>query len=321
MTIESKPYREQVARDQVTVFEQRLGYQLYEVDARPVGAGDSGCLQGNLNVFIPGHWQKARTAQRLLQGIAAESDSGLVWSLDIDPPQGGDPVRAAALVEILRQRIASRFTYSQDPLTGETGAIRVTLFGWSHGGAEALRAVELAPDLFDRLLLLCPAGLVERRCAELSWSFTLEGLRIFLRALGKSWATVGIVLRIVAGILAGLAGDLFQARSLQRVAGDIGWICHKVPRPDFRYPGEVVILFGAQDTVIRWQDVFPTAMVDLGEIVSDLSRIPEVDLADYKLLNFPYASRLEVFILPGDHASPETEPDPYLQIVMQTMRN
>jgi pimeloyl-ACP methyl ester carboxylesterase len=50
------------------------------------------------------------------------------------------------------------------PPTG--AAQRVTLFGWSHGGAEALRTAEAAPDLIPHVVGLCPAGWPEEEADE-----------------------------------------------------------------------------------------------------------------------------------------------------------
>jgi pimeloyl-ACP methyl ester carboxylesterase len=329
--IGSITFREHVERGQVTILGQHLNYQLYEIDARPVGP-ERGTelaegtpstpqgLQGNLNVFIPGHWQQARTARSLLRQIAAKSDSRFVWSFDIDPPQGGDPVRAAALIAILRQMIASRIDHDENTRAGDQEPTRVTLYGWSHGGAEALRTVDQAPELFEHLILFCPAGLVERDCWELIGSFTLESLRILPRALGKSIITVRIVLRIVMEILTGLVSDLYHARSIRRVVEDTLWICRKVPSPDYGFKGGVAILFAERDSVIRWRDVFPSAIAQLGGKVTDVSSLAGANFSDFQSDNFPIARKVAVYILPGDHASPETEPELYATTALKLLR-
>lgn len=330
--IGSITFREHVERGQVMISGQQLNYQLYQIDARPVdpepGADLAGSatstpqsLQGNLNVFIPGHWQQARTARSLLRQIAAKSDSHFVWSFDIDPPQGGDPVRAAALVAILRKMIASRIAHDVTPYPGGQEPTRVTLYGWSHGGAEALRTVDHAPELFENLALFCPAGMVERDCFELIASFTLESLRILPRALGKSMITVRIALRIIMEILQGLVSDLYRVRSIKRVVEDTLWICQKVPGPDYGFNGNIAILFGARDSVIRWRDVFPSANAQLEGEVTDVTSLPGANFSDFRSHNFPFARKLAVYILPGDHASPETEPELYARTALKLLRD
>ena len=70
------------------------------------------------------------------------------------------------------------------------------------------------------------------------------------------------------------------------------------PGPHFGYTGTVGIVFGAQDRVIRWRDVFPSCR-DAGEIGRWLPQLRTQD--------FPHVQELQVEVLAGDHLSPETD--------------
>ena len=180
-------YQETVTKGKVTIANQSVDYIVYVVDARSDEQRADNLanhhLDGNLNIFIPGHGQKAWTAKQLLRTIALKTSSHLVWSVDIDPPDGGDPVRCAALITILKAQTVSLLFPSTEVYESTTNLFRVTLFGWSHGGGEVLRVAEMDPALFENVVALCPASLVERDCYELVWSFTYECLHIFFFTL------------------------------------------------------------------------------------------------------------------------------------------
>jgi pimeloyl-ACP methyl ester carboxylesterase len=307
--------QEKLVKGHIVLQGQRIGYTLYSVDARPPEQRRQNDIErrldGDLSVFLPGHGQLARTARKLIHTIADNSASHLVWSVDIHPPKGGDPVKAEALLTLLRERIAADLfpPAANDPAVPQR--IRVTLIGWSHGGGEALWAAGISADLVADLILFCPAGMIERRCTELVWSFTLECLRIFFHALFHSPRKLGLVLILMAEIAGGILGDLFAARSLRRLKEDICWICVKAPGADFSFGGDIVILFAEGDTVIRWRDVFPAC--------AQARDIPGV-LKSYRLDNFPAVNRLVVDVLEGNHASPETDPEVYYRRACEALR-
>jgi acyl-CoA hydrolase len=70
------------------------------------------------------------------------------------------------------------------------------------------------------------------------------------------------------------------------------------------YTGEIVLLFGAQDSVVRWRDVFPEC-----ERPQQISRA----LAEYQKENFPQARRVEVQVVEGAHVAPEVNAPTFLQ--------
>ncbi|OGO41062.1 MAG: hypothetical protein A2W36_02895 [Chloroflexi bacterium RBG_16_58_14] len=287
---------------------QRIGYVLYSVDARPEKQRQQNNihrrLDGNLNVFLPGHGQLAGTARDLILTIAENSASHIVWSIDIHPPKGGDPVKGEALLALLRERIANELFPATASEAEDDAHVPIALIGWSHGGGEALWTAGLAGDSVEDLILFCPGGMVERRCSELGWSFALESLRILFYTLFRTPRKLALVMILMVEIAAGILSDLFYTRSLRRLLEDICWICVKAPGQRFGFSGRVVILFGARDSVIRWRDVFPgCAQPD------DIQGV----LDDYRMNNFPAASRLVVEVMEGNHASPETDPQIYYQ--------
>lgn len=75
-----------------------VGYTLFALDVRTAAQrwanARANTLDGNLNVFIPGHGQRAAGVPKVVRAIAECSRSKVVWSVDIDPPRGGDPVKA-----------------------------------------------------------------------------------------------------------------------------------------------------------------------------------------------------------------------------------
>ena len=295
-------------RGVVEVDGETIGYTLYEVDARTesqrIANARDRTLDGNLNVCVPGHGQTAATAKNLIARIVALSSSKVLWAIDVDPPRGGDPARAEALIKIIRRKASEGPFGGEDQESAESPSFRVTIFGWSHGGAETLRAAEKAPDLFQQVVCLCPAGLVERSPSELAWSFLLESLRISWAALRRLDWTIARVLAIGYDFLAGVFRDLLRSKSWRRVINDIRWASGKVTGKDYEYDGTVVILFGEKDGVIRWRDVFPACQHpgNIGQF-----------LEEYKKRNFPMARGLQVRVLAGSHIAPETHAPLYVK--------
>jgi len=284
-------------RDRLVIDGERIGYALHCYDAR-TGAERAAnqarhALDGALIVVLPGHGQTAFPSALLLAESALHGRAGVAWLADIDPPTGGDPARARALPVIIARHWAALDAGEAPPLGG------IVLVGWSHGGAEALRAAAGAADLAAATVGLCAAGLIEREPQELVASFAGEVARIALAALKQGPAAFWQAVRVGLDITGGIGGDLLRTRSPQRVVEDACWAASKVPGPEFRYPGPVALLFAEDDTVIRWQAVFPGCRTP--------AEIPAA-LPAYQRTDFPCASSLAVRVLPGNHLSPGIEP-------------
>jgi len=295
-------------RGEVEVGGQTIGYTLHEVDARSESQRTANArdktLAGNLNVYVPGHGQTVTAARNLIARIIALSSSKVLWAIDIDPPRGGDAARAEALIEIIKKKASQGLFGSEGQEAAEPPFFRVTIFGWSHGGAEAMRAAAKAPALFQQVVGLCPAGLTKRSPYELAWSFVLECWRIFWDALPRFDRTIARALAMGYDFLAGVSRDLLRSKSLRRVINDIRWACGKVTGEDYEYDGMVVILFGEDDGVIRWRDAFP-ACQHPGNIGPFLE--------EYKKRDFPIARGLQVRVLEGSHVAPETHAPLYVK--------
>jgi hypothetical protein len=280
---------------------RRVAYEWLEVDVRTEeqrrADADAGRLGGDPAVVIPGHGQTIASPRKLTAAAAALGGAGIAWCIDITPAAGGDPVKARALSLIVRDRIAALFPAAPP--------VQATLLGWSHGGGEALRSAECDPDLFPRVAGLCPAGLIERRPGELLRSFLGEVAHIVWGALLRRNRTgLRDGLRVGCDILRGMGRDLIRSRSLRRVVDDIRWASRVVPGPRFGYNGDVALLFGRNDTVIRWQAVFPGCAAP-GEIPAQLNA--------YRRRDFPAAARLGVSVLEGDHLSPESAAEEFVR--------
>jgi pimeloyl-ACP methyl ester carboxylesterase len=291
-------------RGSVEVGGERVQFELRMVDARSEAQrsrdAKAGRPAGHVLVLVPGHGQTVGGPQNLLAAAAHLSRSGIACCIDPVPARGGDRAEAEAIAAIARAQIDCLFP----PAPGRP-PVQATAVGWSHGGGEALRAANRDPDLFAQYLGLCPAGLVERRPAELVCTFVLEALRVLGRSLARGDGhCIAVTLRLSADLVRGLVRDLVRSRSLRRVVADVRWACRRVPGPTFGYTGEVVLLWGEGDGVVRWRDAFP-----------ECDCCPEIEAAlpSFTRDNFPLASRVEVVVLPGDHLLPEVDPSSVLR--------
>jgi pimeloyl-ACP methyl ester carboxylesterase len=243
-------------------------------------------------VVVPGHGQGIHGPKKLVAATAHLSQSKIVWCIDPVPAQGGDHIEGKAISRIVRDKIQATFPTSRAPVT-------VTLIGWSHGASEALRAAGEAPDLFPQFLGLCPLGLLDRRPGQLVRSFFLEAFRILWNSVRqRRWVCLKDALRLGVNAGTGLARDLWHSRSARRLVEDIEWAGKRVTGREFRYPGKVVLLFGQQDTVVRWQDAFPecASPEQLGSAPVACSRKA-----------FPEASTVEIRVIEGAHVAPESD--------------
>jgi hypothetical protein len=153
--------------------------------------------------------------------------------------------------------------------------------------------------------------MVERKLLELLVGFVLETSRILWAGLRElNWAYLKDLLGAGSDMLVGLTRDLVRSRSFKRLIEDIRWASRRVPGADYGYPGEVVIFFGGQDTVIRWQDAFPTC--------AEPDEIPAV-LDDWRRLNFPRARSLQVRVIDGNHFAPETDALAFVRPALESL--
>ena len=286
----------------VDVRGESVRYEIRIVDARTTQQREQdtqrGRPGGNIMVVIPGHGQSIHGPKKLVPTAAQLSKSKIAWCIDPVPARGGDPVEAQAIARVARHRIATAFPAKEEPATA-------TLIGWSHGGSEALLAAEHDPDLFPQYLGLCPAGLVGRHRRELLCSFFLEAARIlWASACRRDWTCLKDTLRLGWDVSVGLTRDMRRGRSARRLVEDVGWATSNVASSPLGYTGEVVLLFGAQDTVVRWRDLFPECAQP-----QDIS----TSLAAFQKRAFPQAKRVEVRVVEGAHVAPEVDAPTFLQ--------
>lgn len=301
-------------RQEIVIEGQRIGYSLYSIDGRTesqrVENARRGGLDGNPVIFLPGHGQRATAAKNLHSALLESSRSKLLVSIDVDPPPGGDPMKAVALIAIIRQwlnpwKVAERGKESSPPLS-----LKVTLVGWSHGGADALRVAEKAPDLIEQVAIICPAGLEERPIPGLLLSFTGEVLRIALDCTRRGRFAIIAGYRIGTDFVMGLLSDLIHTRSPARLIHDLRWGAQKVVGPHYAYDGDVLVLFGMQDSVIRWRGALQGCQA--------IEEIPGY-VDSYKSESFPMARSLQIQVLEGNHLAPEVLAPRYAQAVFDTL--
>jgi hypothetical protein len=304
MVLRTGEIEEKRERWQAELAGERVECEARLVDARSPSQrqrdAHRGRPDGNLPVVLPGHGLTVDGLRKLVNAVACLSRSGMAWCVDPIPARGGDRVEARALARILREKV-----YAVFPKMGEDGT-GVTIAGWSHGGAEALRAAAADPALFPQFLGLCPAGLVAQSPAELVSRFFREGLGLLWGAMRRgNWRLLRDILRVGVDVLRGLIHDLLRSRSLKRLIEDVRWAGKKVIGEAFDYPGEVVILMAQNDTVIRWREVFPDC--------EDPKDLPD-HLGVFQQYGFPRARRVEVALVGGNHLSPETDAPAFVQL-------
>jgi hypothetical protein len=300
----------------VKVGDEVVGYSILTIDARSddrlkENQSKAG-LSGRLNIFVPGHGQRVTTAKKLLTGIVTMSKEKLLWSINIDPTTGGEPVKAKALIKIIKNLVNGVTCVSHKNNFDKLEGVKVTIFGWSHGGGEVLTAAGIEPELFDEVITFCPTGLVERRPVELLWSFTLECIRILFDALRSFDSTISDAIAVGFDIIYGLLMDILRVRSLRCMANDYRCACKKVVGEEYQYNGIVLILFAKNDTVIRWKDVCPER--NKSEITCKYNN-------RYIENDFPYVSNLSIKILDGNHLSPESNSDLYVSCAYDLLKD
>lgn len=299
-------------RDNVEVDGETVGYGCYVIDTRDdakrLKNNSENKLDGNLIVYLPGHLQPADAAQHLHTAIAQISRAGVAWSIDIDPPNGGDPIKALALIKILHHKVLANLFESPDLAQTQ---FRVTLIGWSHGGAEALRTAELAPEMIDCVIALCSAGLDSYSPLRLISRLPREIARVTRDAPRVKFETLRSSLRFGLQLTRGLAMDLVHTRSPARLLKDFQWAGKKVVGPQYGYPGIVVIVLGENDAFFRWQNLLP-----------ECNRVEDLPdhLERYSKQEFPSVRGFDLHVLPGNHLAPELRASEYLQTTLESLQ-
>jgi pimeloyl-ACP methyl ester carboxylesterase len=294
-----------LTRSSVFVDGETVGYSSYVVDARDdarrLKNKLENKLEGNLVVYLPGHVQPVDAARELHTAIVQASRAGILWSVDIDPPKGGDPTKAAALNQILRREAIGNLF--ENPILAHEH-FKLTVIGWSHGGAEAFRVAELAPDMVECVIALCTAGLDLLPTRRLIGLLPREIARVTRDAYQQRFATLRPSLRFGLQLTRGFAADLVRTRSPMRLVNDLRWVGKKVVGPQYGYTGSVVILLSEHDAFFHWRKLFP-----------DCVRVEQVSehLEYYCKREFPNARDFDLRVLPGSHLSPELHAAEYLQ--------
>jgi hypothetical protein len=297
------PNRPQRSRRVGMVEGEQVKYDLVAFDERTdeQRARDEqrGRPSGNIIVIIPGHAQTVDGPKKLSAAATLLSRSKIAWCIDLVPTEKGDLTEAKALVGIVRDRVLSIFPVLPEQQGAPDPPVAVTVIGWSHGGGESLWAVNEDPVLFPQVAGVCPTGLVDRQPLELISSFVREAVHILWAGLRRrDPVRLKDAWRLGSNVVLGLIRDLWRTRSPMRLIVDFQWACRKALGSSYDYPGEVVLLLGKRDFVIRWQDVFPEC--------EHPGQIPQF-LDAWRKDNLRAVKRLEFAVLDGNHLSPETD--------------
>ncbi len=288
-------------RDAVYIDHQKIGYYLYEHSPGDHLSPASNASANVINVYIPGHGQRATTAKQLLTSITQVNPYQRTWSIDIDPAPGGSLNKARALVKIIEQMISKRYP-------SETkDSIKIRLIGWSQGGSEAMLAAALAPHLIPSIACLCSTGLVYRSVTNLISKFAIECTRILTDATIHRNVSFSGAVRFGGDIMIGVVNDVLSTRSVTCAWEDLRDATRQICGANYDYCGDVLLVFAENDTVIRWRDAFPGC------------KCPEdvqIMLPDYKQKYFPQVRNLKVEILPGNHLAPEADAERYIQTAL-----
>lgn len=288
-------------RDAVYIDHQKIGYYLYEHNPVDHQSPTSNATANVINVYIPGHGQRATTAQQLLTSITQMNPYQLTWSIDIDPAPGGSLNKARALVKIIEQKISKHY-----PSDGKD-SIKIRLIGWSQGGSEAMLAAALAPQRIPSIACLCSTGLVQRSVTNLVSEFAIECTRILTDATLHRNVSLSGAVRFGGDIILGIVNDVLSTRSVTCAWEDLRDATRQICGANYDYCGDVLLIFAENDTVIRWEDAFPGC------------RCPEdvhFMLPEYQRKYFPQVRNLKVEILPGNHFAPEADAERYIQTAL-----
>jgi len=293
-----------VKRDAVLIDNQKIGYYLYEYNPGDRHPPSSTTATNIINVYLPGHGQRATTAKRLLSSLAQQNQSQLTWSIDIDPAPGGSTIKVRALVKIIEQMIAKHYP------SDLRNSVKIRLYGWSQGGSEAMLAAAFAPKRIPSIACLCSTGLVERSVDNLVTQFTFECTRILTDATMRRNVSLSRVIRFGVDIMMGIVKDIVSTRSVTCAWEDLNDAARQVCGAHYEYSGDVLLVFAENDTIIRWGDVFPGCKSP-GEV--------QTILPEYRQKYFPQVRNLKVEILPGNHIAPEADAERYIQTACKVL--
>ena len=123
-------------RGEVSVGGETITYTLCEFDGRSEEQREENArrqaLNGDLNVYLPGHGQPPDAARNLLETIVSLSRAKVLWSLSVRAVTGGDTERAEAPEKVIERRVRPKSLMEADQGLEESTSLGVTLFGWSH---------------------------------------------------------------------------------------------------------------------------------------------------------------------------------------------
>jgi pimeloyl-ACP methyl ester carboxylesterase len=262
----------------------------------------------DLLIYLPGHGHGPLDARKLVETLKKSWPADYILALDIDPPLGGDPEKAKALLPIIYECLKNKSIEAVDELS-------ITLFGWSHGGSEALQAAQRYPEKVTSVFAVCPAGLINYSAPILFLKFLWESALIEFRRIksGNFDSAVSMFIlgsKIACHVFVDALRNLSRNSSINRVMDDIRWAGIKVVGANYTFTGNVIIILGENDTIFRWNKVFSK-----WHTKEDIDKYS----SEYKVENLPLTRLFKILLLPGDHGSPETEADLYVESALNTI--
>lgn len=135
----------------------------------------------------------------------------------------------------------------------------------------------------------------------------LEVARVTRDSYRQSLETVWAGLRLGVHLTRGLVRDLYYTRSPFRLINDVRWAAKKVVGPQYTYAGNVVVVFGEQDALIRWKAILPEC-----NQVEELGRY----LEGYCKQEFPCVRDLDLQIIGGNHLAPELRATEFIRAAL-----
>lgn len=205
---------------------------------------------GDAWICFPGYGQGSRTILRFVEQIFPKDT---IIGVDL-PAHGGTELSDLHLS-------LDDVTYLVGKLARLAGVDRVNLFGFSMGGALALKAVELCPGQVKGALLIAPDGLKRYPMRWFATSTSL-GTSLFRRSMNNPASLFRIMdLAVKLKFMDKSVVDFFKFQlrdeeQRDRVYGS--WNAFKFLQPDlvdirkklFRYKIELRMVFGNHDKVI-----------------------------------------------------------------------
>ena len=276
--------------EEILVNGEPVGYFLRKLSQDVAGTGQ----ERRILIFFPGHGQRVQDDNALIRKLSRLSGFDEVWALDLNPLASGDPMKAKAVPLIVRKHL------------GKETPFRLTLMGWSHGATEALLTAQDDPDRVEKVIAMCPAGFLDFSLHRVIAGFSAECGLIFLRSFrtGK----IGDVLKLGLSITLGGIKDFKKSGSVKTFLNDIRWAGRRVVGKDYLYNGNVTIILGRKDSLMRPKLILRNfKRKQTGEYIDP----------DFKQKCFPQAQQLMVFVTNNDHAGPVTNPEEFLRLGLQ----